>query len=120
MQVQGTVADETTGNGIPGASVTITDANAVPTGEGVVANNSGAFSYNGSTLDTAQYMLFSSVGYKSVLAHYSVILENGSIQLEPTVSTLQDVVVTAKRVNPYAALLVAAGLLVAAYVAKDK
>ena len=120
MQVQGFVVDETTGNGIPGASVTITDSQGKPTGEGVVANNQGAFKYDFNTLDTAGYMLFSSVGYQSALVPYSVILETGFIQLQLNAQTLADVVVTPGKKVVMGGLLLAVALLTAAHFNNQK
>jgi hypothetical protein len=120
MQVQGFVVDETTGNGIPGASVAITDSQGNKTGEGVVANNQGAFKYDGNTLDTAGFILFSSVGYQSALVHYSVILETGFVQLQQNAQTLPDVVVTPGKKVVVGGLLLAAALLTAAHFNNQK
>jgi hypothetical protein len=114
MQIQGAVVDETTGDGIPRASVLITDGSGKPSGQGTTANDQGVFYYDGSALDTAGYLLFSSIGYQSAIVHYSAILENGFIALQRLAQELPGVTVTPPKKQSSAViwlvLLVAAGI----------
>jgi hypothetical protein len=120
MEIQGYVIDESTGNGIPGASVTITDADAKPTGEGTIADNQGFFKYNGTTVESGGYMLFTSVGYKSTLVPYGIVLEVGNAQLEQDATVLPDPVITAHLKSKNGGLWAAGVLLALSYASQPR
>lgn len=121
MKVEGTIYDLSTGDPIPGASVSVVDASGKSTGEGVAADGNGHFLYSGTVLDSAGYLLFTSVGYKSLLVPYGIVLEQGGVQLEKTAQELPGVVVTPSRKKASNGALLAAGtLLVLAKAAEGK
>lgn len=105
IQIQGTVTDVTTGQGIPSATIAV---NNKPIG---VADVGGSFSIQLESYD--DLITASSVGYNALSLPAYQVQESGLMQLGLADSTLETAVVTAKKKNvtPW---LVLAGLAVVA------
>lgn len=113
MTIQGTIYDNSTNAGIPGASVTVVSGSGVATGSGVAADNMGDFAITNTALDTGGKLVISSIGYKSVIVDPSVFNEMGFVGLDRDPEALQAVTVTAKKKTTanYLPYLAAGGLL---------
>jgi Carboxypeptidase regulatory-like domain len=111
MQVQGKIVD-TSGKGIPSASVAVQDGNGHATGEGTITDSNGNFFINSSSLDDQAYGLYvSSIGYESQFLPGSVF-ESGPVVLQSAFTDLPAVVITAaKKSNLLPVALAAGGVL---------
>lgn len=95
MFLKGYVYDNQTGNGIPYASVTITDSNGNTFNKGTAADQYGYFELTNDLLDTVGWLLVSSAGYKTILVNPGVFQESGDIGLDES-DTLPVATVTYK------------------------
>lgn len=78
--------------GVPSASVLLTDANGTPSGAGTQADENGYFAFYGDS--ASPYVTVSSIGYETQTMQYS---ENATVFLAQSSTMLADVVVTFKR-----------------------
>lgn len=95
MQLTGYIYDNTSGQGVPFASVMITDYEGQSLQDGTAANQYGYFEITSSKLDTEGWLYVSSSGYQPVLVNPGVFQESGDIGLDRA-GDLVPVVVTAK------------------------
>ena len=109
MNVFGTIYDLATRDVLPGASVTVTDQHGNPTGSGGDADANGFFNVTSTALDMGGKLLFSNVGYKSVLADPATVAGTATMGLQQDPEALSQVTVTAQLPKKNNALLYVAG-----------
>lgn len=98
MILTGQVYDNSTGRGIPYASIQITDANAQTFMGGVVADVDGLYYLDSVKLDASPYLYVTSTGYLPVLIDDDVYTNSGQIGLDRA-GDLATVYVTANKVT---------------------
>lgn len=111
MDLSGYVYDNATGTGLPGASVVVADKDGKAYAKGVSADETGYFFISSDLLNQGAYLLFSSVGYQSVLVSPNVLSYSGDIGLVPASDDLVSIVVKHVQRNPLWLLLVPAIVL---------
>ena len=94
MIKQGRIIDATTGQGIPYASVEITDAAGTYLGAGVSADVRGNFDIDSEMMMPGTFMRISSVGYSSESLPYTDYLAQRTFALKSAAQTLPPVVVS--------------------------
>lgn len=94
MIKQGRIIDAVTGQGIPYASVEITDASGTYLGAGVSADVRGNFDIDSEMMMAGTFMRISSVGYSSESVPYTDYLTQRTFALRPAAQTLPPVVVS--------------------------
>lgn len=113
MTIFGTIYDNATTQGIPGASITVVDANGNSKGVGVAADNSGWFQLISDLLDQGNKVLISSVGYTPVMVDPSILVSSLGVGLDRSAANLEAVTVTAQPKKNYTPLLIGGGVLAA-------
>lgn len=97
MKISAQVVDSTDGQGLPLASVTVSDSDYASLGVGTEADGNGNFSLNSPTLDNnANNVAFSYAGYADVVLHPNQI--GATVPLTPSNATLADFTVIAKKI----------------------
>lgn len=107
MTIQGTIQNYSTGERVPGASITVVDKSGRYQGEGIAANQAGEFSFTSDKL-AGNWLQISSVGYKPVLIESSLLAASPPrvIDLWPEMDELDAVTVTPGALKPWWILLV--------------
>ena len=121
MLKRGIIKDAATGQGIPYATVEITDVNGVYLGAGVSADVQGSFTIDSMQMQPGSYMRISSVGYGSQSFPYDVYLGRSVFTLSPVAQQLPPVTVTVPAAGTdknKIALAVAAGLALLLFMRK--
>lgn len=113
MDLSGYIYDVTSGEGVPFATVSVTDYNAQTLRAGTVANDYGYFAINSPYLDDQGFLYISSTGYQPVLVDPGVFQESGDIALTRS-GDLAPVVVTpgSRSNNQWLIYLLAGGGLI--------
>lgn len=116
MTITGQIYDNQTSAGLPGASITLVNAQGTPTGGGTSADANGIFTITSPALDMGGKILVSYVGYTSVMVDPAVVAETGIIGLDQQEAALPNATVTAtiKKKNYTPLLLAGGGLLLLA------
>jgi|SRR5882672_3193972 len=113
MTIFGTIYDNTTKVGIPGASISVVDASGNSLGSGIAADNTGWFQLISPLLDTGNKIWISSVGYTSAIVDPNIFVASMGLGLDPTSANLAAVVVTPAGATNYTPYLVGGGILAA-------
>ena len=110
MNLSGYIYDNISGQGIPFATVMITDNEGDSLKDGTVANGYGFFDIDSPLLDGQGWLYVSSTGYQPVLVNPGVFQESGDIGMDRS-GDLVPVVVTAtqKKENNWMIFLLAGG-----------
>jgi len=93
MNLSGYIYDVTNGDGIPFATVSVTDVDAQTLRDGTIANDYGYFAIDSPYLDNQGFLYVTSAGYRPVLVDPGVFQESGDIALDRA-GDLTPVVVT--------------------------
>lgn len=126
MTLYGKIIDKTTGAPLPGATVTLQDANGINKGISILSDNRGYFTMNSPIILSTDKLLFTYTEHYPVTVTAQDIFndmafnaaEGSLIYLEAKTTTLPDVVVTSTK-KSNSGLLIAGGLLLFA-LADDK
>lgn len=119
MLLSGQIYDNKTGQGIPYASISVTDANASSFVDGVAADEYGLFYLDSPKLDTSKYLYVTSTGYLPVLIDDDVYTQSSKIGLDQA-GDLETVYVTAQKKDNGWIALIGTGAVVALLVATAK
>lgn len=96
MTISGRIIDKTSGEGLPDASIVLTDANYASLGVGTKADENGNFTLTDPALDDSSTIVnVSFVGYGDITLPPS--MASGTIYMAPSTGSLQEVIVTAKK-----------------------
>ncbi len=121
MTVTGQIYDNQNMLALPGASVTLVNAQGTPVGGGTSADSNGIFTITSPDLDTGGKLMVSYVGYTSVIVDPAIVVSGGVIGLDQDNAALPAATVTAARKKNYTPLVLGgAGLLLLASTSSRK
>lgn len=111
MTIFGTIYDNVTKLGIPGASVSVVDSAGNALGTGIAADNNGWFQLISPLLDQGNKVWVSSIGYTSAMVDPNVFVASAALGLDPVAQNLAAVTVTPSSGANYTPYLVGGGIL---------
>lgn len=94
MIKSGKVIDVNTGEGIPYASIEVTDQLGTYLGAGVSADVRGNFSIDSTMMQPGTFLRISSVGYSTMSFPYSIYTSYTNFELSPVIQSLPGITIS--------------------------
>jgi len=112
MTIFGTIYDNATQQGIPGASISVVDPQGNTLGTGIAADNTGWFQLISPLLDQGNKIWVSSIGYASAIIDPNVFVSTMGVGLDPSAANLTAItVIPSGSSSKYTPYLLGGGIL---------